>query len=650
MATVGEIQAVLTAKDEMSKVVKEAQTNVEGLNKSLSADDKWATSPLNPANTSGNIATGATQATEAISKMTVNATGLRNTLNDLANAFGLNVATLGPFDSLLLAGATAMGGWKIGRAVSDFLDLDQAIGDATAKLLGWGDVAGEAAAAKADMLARASARIGYEVKDVTTAMQINALNMTPWKEAWEKSADALAKVQAELDKVRGSGNLPALTADIQSHNFSLKDLAQYYDTTVEAIQLFMRQSKAADDQERDANAEIQRRNAIKLKDLRDEMEAYRINAKERENAIYQLAELEARADESETTRAKNRLKDDEQDAQQRVAMLLAYDQERVKNGTMSAQAFDAEKATIERQGLQRHIDLLHAEEAADITSNGIRLDAELAKVDERYAKGLLTKTEYEAQYAAIERRYAALRAGIQDDYTARVSASQQKIALSAQQAQADMVAAFRTSNDAVMGMTTSFDGWNASVMKVDASVQKLSKDMASMSQGNTLDLPTAAQDPEIMSYLKQGYSLKNAEALKLARQWGFQPQLFDEKGNPESSPSAGEGVPGYAPTTTPRPAPIGGNISIGGTTGGGGQATTTQQGRISAYLPGDGQDQGGVGNQVQLGYRGNNTPTVQVTVQGNVYTMDPSGKAAFGQTIIDALTPLLRQGRLLPNA
>lgn len=40
---------------------------------------------------------------------------------------------------------------------------------------------------------------------------------------------------------------------------------------------------------------------------------------------------------------------------------------------------------------------------------------------------------------------------------------------------------------------------------------------------------------------------------------------------------------------------------------------------------------------------------VSVNVQGNVYTMDPSGKAAFAQLVSDALQPGMRQGRQLPG-
>jgi hypothetical protein len=69
---------------------------------------------------------------------------------------------------------------------------------------------------------------------------------------------------------------------------------------------------------------------------------------------------------------------------------------------------------------------------------------------------------------------------------------------------------------------------------------------AMMAMGNTLDVAHAARDPEIMELLHQGWSLENAEAIKLGRQWGFTPKLYSPKGAPESTPDPSERVPGYA--------------------------------------------------------------------------------------------------------
>jgi hypothetical protein len=104
-------------------------------------------------------------------------------------------------------------------------------------------------------------------------------------------------------------------------------------------------------------------------------------------------------------------------------------------------------------------------------------------------------------------------------------------------------------NDAIMGITSDFDGWNDAIMNVkrslDGTIQSERDLQKAHDAGNTLDLATAAQDPAIMEFLHQGYSLKNAEALKLGRLYGFTPSLFDNLGNPETTPSPGERVPGY---------------------------------------------------------------------------------------------------------
>lgn len=68
---------------------------------------------------------------------------------------------------------------------------------------------------------------------------------------------------------------------------------------------------------------------------------------------------------------------------------------------------------------------------------------------------------------------------------------------------------------------------------------------AMLAMGNTYDIGHAARDPEIMKLLHDGWSLENAEALNLARQWGFQAKTYDKLGNLETTPSKAERVPGY---------------------------------------------------------------------------------------------------------
>jgi hypothetical protein len=76
-------------------------------------------------------------------------------LTDLGDAAGKTFTQLGLIATAGLAAGAALAGWKIGRLVAEFFDLDKAIGNTTAKMLGWGDVAGQQAGAKQDTINKA---------------------------------------------------------------------------------------------------------------------------------------------------------------------------------------------------------------------------------------------------------------------------------------------------------------------------------------------------------------------------------------------------------------------------------------------------------------------------------------------------------------
>jgi hypothetical protein len=94
-------------------------------------------------------------------------------LGELSSAAGKTASELGLVSTAGLAAGAAFAGWKIGRVIADFFELDKAIGEAAASLLGWGDVAGQVAGANADVLAKASKAAGIEIKDMALALAIN---------------------------------------------------------------------------------------------------------------------------------------------------------------------------------------------------------------------------------------------------------------------------------------------------------------------------------------------------------------------------------------------------------------------------------------------------------------------------------------------
>lgn len=179
-------------------------------------------------------------------------------LGELGAAAGKSAADLGLIATGGLAVGAAIGGWKIGRAISEFFDLDKAIGDATAKLLGWGDVAGEVAGANADLVG--------QLHQAETAMGFYRSNAT-------KSADAIKAWHLELAAVTAAGDMESLTKDLESQNFPLKELAERYHVSVEALQMFGRETTAAAQAEKVAGDAIHASNDRKLKDLQTQMDA-----------------------------------------------------------------------------------------------------------------------------------------------------------------------------------------------------------------------------------------------------------------------------------------------------------------------------------------------------------------------------------------
>lgn len=108
------------------------------------------------------------------SRMPSTLSNMRTGLNDLAGGLGITVTELGLVNAAGLVVGTAIGAWKLGTAIGEWTGLTRAISDDTAALLGWGNVAAETAAAKAEVLARASDSAGMEITQLSAAMAINA--------------------------------------------------------------------------------------------------------------------------------------------------------------------------------------------------------------------------------------------------------------------------------------------------------------------------------------------------------------------------------------------------------------------------------------------------------------------------------------------
>jgi hypothetical protein len=283
--TVGEVEAVFSARDEMSAVADKCAVSADHLTASLQQVEAQSTATQSKtdaffARLDGGSAVVA-QSAEGLGTLSVSAAevataleeiqlgGVRGDLNDLAASAGLTVEGLGAIEAAGLVVGAGIAGWKIGRAIADFTGLDDTIARATATLLGFGNATAEAAGAKADVLAAASEHIGHSVTNYSEAIEIN----TEWQQRWQAAAiaasNALAQANApaesskaiiawnnELDTVYRAGVIKQLTADLDTHLFSLAELAKRYGVSTGALALFQQQLKAADDDQKSFDAYV----------------------------------------------------------------------------------------------------------------------------------------------------------------------------------------------------------------------------------------------------------------------------------------------------------------------------------------------------------------------------------------------------------
>jgi hypothetical protein len=146
----------------------------------------------------------------------------------------------------LLAGAAFIG-WKIGDKIGEWTGWTEKIQEATAKLLGFGDVAGERAAAGADTLARASKLANFQITDMDIAITVLTGHVQDQIKSLDTSANRIANWRQEIARVKNDGNWGKLTEDIKSQNFSLDELGKRYGISVDAMQFFTREQQKADD-------------------------------------------------------------------------------------------------------------------------------------------------------------------------------------------------------------------------------------------------------------------------------------------------------------------------------------------------------------------------------------------------------------------
>jgi len=161
-------------------------------------------------------------------------------VRELGAAAGKTASDIGLIGTAGLTVGAALAGWSVGRMVSDFFDLDEAIGNATASLLGFGDVAAERAGAKLDVLNRAAQIAGRTVLDFDEAMKIITEHNKAAAESFNTGAARVEQWNREIAAVRASGNLPAIQAELKNHTSTLAEISQHYGISTRALEYYTR--------------------------------------------------------------------------------------------------------------------------------------------------------------------------------------------------------------------------------------------------------------------------------------------------------------------------------------------------------------------------------------------------------------------------
>ena len=182
-------------------------------------------------------------------------------IDEISAASGKTAGELGKLATAGLVVGTAMAAWEFGRAIAGFFKLDEAIGAATARLFGFGDVASEVAGAQQDTINRALAQGAPLGISFAEALAYNTTKLKERREVLKETAKAdkaVAEAWTELTSIGGSysatlaGMNPAHVTAIQQYldmGVSQGVLATAYGYTtsqIKAVAGAMAEATAAD--------------------------------------------------------------------------------------------------------------------------------------------------------------------------------------------------------------------------------------------------------------------------------------------------------------------------------------------------------------------------------------------------------------------
>lgn len=155
-------------------------------------------------------------------------------MTELGQASGKTATDLGTLGTASAVAAAAFAGWNLGRWIADITGADAAIADFASTLMGTGSAAAETYGAKLDLIQLAIRR-GYEgIPSFDQALKYNTEWVKQNAEQYNTATNRVGGWTAELAKAKGG--LPALTAEIESGNSTVQEMATHFGVSTRAIE------------------------------------------------------------------------------------------------------------------------------------------------------------------------------------------------------------------------------------------------------------------------------------------------------------------------------------------------------------------------------------------------------------------------------
>ena len=161
-------------------------------------------------------------------------------VDELSKVSGATIQSLGALGTAAAVAGTAMAAWEFGKWASEWSGMNNAIQDVIYSL----DLTGEksqVAALNAEILAKASAAEGRAITDLAEAREVLHRKVKEGTAAVDTAIHRQALWEAEIRKHRAQ--LPEITAALENHTATVKQLEKQYGMSAAAITFYVAKTK-----------------------------------------------------------------------------------------------------------------------------------------------------------------------------------------------------------------------------------------------------------------------------------------------------------------------------------------------------------------------------------------------------------------------